>query len=101
MGYKQTAPVDRTAVVTDSVDDGIFAALRTAERHLRPNAPLFAATGVRMCPRRFTGMDDDRQRVLRALWAQHRGLNTENVRNYPARIGQSMPVLIRLTWCEP
>lgn len=33
MGYKQTAPVDRTAVVTDSVDDGIFAALRTAERH--------------------------------------------------------------------
>lgn len=33
---------------------------------------------------RFTAMDDDRQRVLRALWAHIRGLNTENVRNYPS-----------------
>ena len=29
-------------------------------------------------------MDDDRQRVLRALWAHIRGLNAENVRNYPS-----------------
>lgn len=29
-------------------------------------------------------MDDDRQRVLRALWERIRGLNPENVRNYPS-----------------
>lgn len=29
-------------------------------------------------------MDDDRQRVLRALWEHIRGLNPENVRNYPS-----------------
>lgn len=29
-------------------------------------------------------MDDDRQRVLRALWAHIRGLTPKNVRNYPS-----------------
>jgi hypothetical protein len=29
-------------------------------------------------------MDDDRQRIVRALWDHIRALNVENVRNYPS-----------------
>jgi hypothetical protein len=32
MGYKQTAPVERIAVVASSIDDRVFGALTTAER---------------------------------------------------------------------
>lgn len=33
MGYKQTVPVERVANVASSIDDRMFGALRTSERH--------------------------------------------------------------------